>query len=302
MDAVDVVVRGHDGPRLCFPDRNLEVPEVDLPQRPFAEAGVVVEPVQFLAVHREMLHRGADAVGLDAGNHGRGHLAGEQRVLAVILEVPAAERVAVDIHPRTKDDIDAVFQHLVAHRPADFLHEFRVPGRGEHRPDREAGAVEGLLRSFPVRVDPQAGGTVRQDDRGDAEPRDGMGRAGCTGNALVGVADAVERLGAAAHEDGRLLFQGHRRNDVADIVRGQLRRLEGHHSGKEKCNHGFNNGWSGVSCSRLRGSGRCPGKWRESARSRRDGGWSGARGSPSEDRLHRRAARRPPASRCLPGT
>ena len=65
--------------------------QVDLAQRPGVDLGVDAHPVGLLAVHREVLERGADAGALHALHVGGGEFAGEAGVFGEVLEGAAAE-------------------------------------------------------------------------------------------------------------------------------------------------------------------------------------------------------------------
>ena len=225
--AVDLVVGGHHRPGLAFLDGNLEVLEVDLAQGPLADAGVVLVAVGLLVVGSVVLDGGADVVFLDAADVGGSHLAGEERVFGEILEVSAAQRVAVDVHARGEEHVHAVFVDFIAHRGRHFFHEGGVPRAGEQGPYRETGAVESLVRPDAGRADAQPRRAVRQDGAGDAQARDRAGVAGRAGHLVDGAGgDAVHhRRPRAAHHQCRFLLKGHGLEDFVDIVFPQLRRL-----------------------------------------------------------------------------
>ena len=101
-DAVDVVVGGHDRPRLRLLDRDLERQQVDLAQRVLGDDRVHVVAQGLGLVGDEVLEAGADSLALQALDVCRGEPAGEQRVLGVGLEEPAAERRAVQVDGRAR--------------------------------------------------------------------------------------------------------------------------------------------------------------------------------------------------------
>ena len=123
---------------------------------------------------------------------------------------------------------------LVAHRAADALGEVGVPGRGEERLDREGRAVVRARRvSLALRLDPEAGGAVGDDDRGDSEPADGDRRPRGAGDALRGLADdrplpvggQAGTPHAGADDEADLLLARHRGDDVLRGALAELRQV-----------------------------------------------------------------------------
>ena len=131
----------------------------------------------------------------------------------------------MDVHARGEEHVHAVLEHLVTHRLGHVLHEGDVPGAGEEGSHREAGAVEGRVGTLAGRLDAQAGGAVGEDGAGNAQALDRAGVAGGAGNLPGGTGgDAVHDGGTgAAHEQRGLLLEGHRLDNVFDVVLGQLR-------------------------------------------------------------------------------
>ena len=149
-NAVDLVIAGHDRHRFCLFDRDLEIPEIDFPQRPFGNAGVIPIAVRLLVVAGEMLGTGGFALALHAPHHRRGRFPGEQRVFGKILEVSPAEGIAVNVHARSQLHIHAVVDHLLAHLGGKGLCERRVPGAGQRRAAGDQGTI--LLQTQPRRT------------------------------------------------------------------------------------------------------------------------------------------------------
>ena len=234
VGAVHLVVGGHHRPRSRLLHHDLEAPEVDLAQRARGDPHVDHVAVPLVVVGDEVLHRRPDPLGLHAVHHGRRHPARQERVLRVVLEVPPAERVAVDVERGPEEHVDAVLLRLVAHGAAHALHEVGVPRRGEERLDRERGAeVRARRVPFALRLDPEAGGAVGDDDRGDSEPADGDRRSRGAGNALRGLADdrplSVRRQPGTPHagadDEADLLLARHRGDDVLRGALAELRQV-----------------------------------------------------------------------------
>ena len=116
--AVDRVVGAHDQPGPRLGDGLLEGQQVQLAQRPVVDPDVGGEAVGLEVVGDVVLGGGAHAVVLDAGDVGGGEVGGEHRVLAEALEVPAAERGAVQVDRGAEDDVDALAARLDRRRGA----------------------------------------------------------------------------------------------------------------------------------------------------------------------------------------
>ena len=178
-----------------------------------------------------MLDGCTHVVALDAPDVCGGHVTGEDGILGEILEITSAQRVAVDVDTGGKDDVDAVFKNFVAHCRGHLLHQVHVPGGGDKRADRETGTVERVGSTLAGGLDTEAGRAVGENCVGNAETGDGAGVAGSAGH-LVDEAggDTLHHRGlCAADEQGRLLFKGHRLDDLIDIVFPELGLGEGGH-------------------------------------------------------------------------
>ena len=223
--AVDLVVGTHDGPGVRLLDGDLEALEGDFAQGPGVHAAVVVHAVDFLVVGCVMLDAHANAVALDAAYVCGGHLSAEERIFGEVLEVAAAQGVAVDVHTRGEEHVGAIFKHLVAHCGGELFNQRCVPGGCKHGAHGEAGAVEGLVSAGAGRVDAEACRAVCQNGVGDAQAGDCTGGAGSAGD--QGCVGRGERAGghaapAAAHHEGGLLFEGHCGEDFVDVVGCEL--------------------------------------------------------------------------------
>ena len=76
---------------------------------------------------------------LHPAHRGRRDLAGQQRILGIILKVSPAEGIAVDVHAGAEMDVDAVMRHLLAQLFVQRLHKLCIPGAGQGRPDGHEG-------------------------------------------------------------------------------------------------------------------------------------------------------------------
>ncbi len=189
VTSVDVVVRCHYGPRRRAADGIFEVAQIQLAQGALRDSCVVGQTVDLLIVDGEVLDRRSDAGALHPVDICGGRQTRQQRVLGVVLEVAAAERVALQIDARRKKHVDAVLAHLVAYGRTHAAHGIVVPCRREQHAYGEARAVERALVALAAGRYPQPGRAVGQHDRRYAQTLDGVGRAGGSGDDVFGVAD-----------------------------------------------------------------------------------------------------------------
>ncbi len=139
--AVDRVVGGHDAPGVGLGDDGLEGGQVQLAQGAFGEQVVHREALGLGVVGDEVLDGGADAARLDALDIAGADLAGQVRVLAVRLEVAAAERRAVQVDGGREEDVDLLAAGLLGEQGARPAREGRVPGGGER--GRRGSVIDG---------------------------------------------------------------------------------------------------------------------------------------------------------------
>ena len=187
-----------------------------------------------------MLDRSSYAVALDAADISCSHLAGEERILGKIFEITAAERVPVNIHSWSEQDVDPIFQNLISHRRSDFLHKVDIPRTCQQGSYREAGGVECLVRSLPGRADPDSCGTVSQDGSGNSKTFYWPCVAGSTGdlgNHAGGNAFHHRRLCTTYKKSG-LFLKRHGLQDFINVVRSELRLGIGEDSRPYECQNG----------------------------------------------------------------
>jgi hypothetical protein len=158
MRPVDAVVGGHDRSRAGL-DGPPKGPEVQLAQRPLVDDGAHVTPVAFPVVGDVVFRRRDDVLGLDALDHGRPDLAGEQGVLGDVLEVAPAVRDPHDVDAGSEHHVLAVGLHLAGERAPERPGELRVERRGQRHRRRER------RRRTRVRLDTHR--AVDESERGD---------------------------------------------------------------------------------------------------------------------------------------
>ena len=175
VHAVDLVVGAHHGPRPRLGHDSLEGAEVHLPQRARVDVGADPQPVGLLAVDREVLERRADVPALQAVDPRGREDSGQQRVLGEVLEVPAAERAALEVDAGPEQDRDVHRAALVAQGLAHPPQQVRVPGRGGGDGRREAGGRLAAQQVAGVGLQAHA---VRPVGDGDGGEADGLDRRG----------------------------------------------------------------------------------------------------------------------------
>ncbi len=129
-----------------------------------------------------MLGRDACALTLYTIDIGGCNPTSEQWVFGVILEVAAAEGVAMEVHAWAEDDVATVLLGLVADGLAHLVYKFGIPCRGEAGADGEGGGIEGFVGTLTGGVDTYTGRAVGEDGGRDAETWDGGRCASGTGH------------------------------------------------------------------------------------------------------------------------
>ena len=172
-----------------------------------------------------MFGRRGDVHALDAAHHRGSLTSGKQRILGVILEVPAAQRAPVDIDSRCQPRADIVFLHFLRAGPADGVNDIRVKGAGQERRAREGGG-----RDADVRQNAQPRRAVRRHDVRNAELRvvavaEGVGGAGI-GLAAQQVSQILVR--ELAH---KIIQRDSAFGDIDQIVMSLLLRSPCEHAG-----------------------------------------------------------------------
>ena len=213
--AVHEVVARHHRPGLRLLHRELKPLQVDFAQGPLAHRRVQLHAVEFLVVHGEVLDAGAHALAFYPVHEGGGHVAGHQRVFGIVLEVAPTQRVAVDVHARGQQHVDAKGPHLAPKCRAHPPHQGRIPAAGQQRGHRKRRGVVGFGAVAAARGgNAHASRPIRKRERGDAQPGNGMGAARRAGHllghfAVVGVAGRQQAFGEA----GRVETHAHHQPD-----------------------------------------------------------------------------------------
>ena len=168
VDAIQLVVGGHDRPRPGLADRRLERRQVDLAQRALVDLGADGHPLVLLVVAGEVLHAAPDATGLHGGDVGDGDARAQVGVLGEGLEGAAGERRARDAHGRTEEEMDAFRAGFGSQGRAIAGDEVDVP----RRPRRHA-AGESERPALADALPAHARGTVGHLERTEPDMLDG---------------------------------------------------------------------------------------------------------------------------------
>ncbi|GAB3986039.1 hypothetical protein GCM10027615_77390 [Plantactinospora veratri] len=168
---VDPVVRGHHRPDPGGDDP-FERSEIELPECPLGDPDVHGHPFRLRVVGDQVLDRGPDAEILHAGDVADADLGTEQRILRIALEVPAAERAAVQVDGGGEEQVDLIAPALGPEHPARLPGQLRIPGGGQR--GRAGQGDRRVVRGPADAAYPDR--TVRHHQR--AEPDLGYGRQG----------------------------------------------------------------------------------------------------------------------------
>ena len=173
--AVHGAVGRHDRRGRPFADRDLEAPQVDLPECSLRDDALHLHAAVFLIVAAEMLD-GAHlhALAHAAQLHDR-HFAGEQGVLREILEVSAVQGMSVNVHPGAQQRIDVVLAQLKAQPVIELLDHHVIPGAGQ------AGARR-YGKGLGAAVHADAAGAVRAASQRDAKSQKPVGHTAESGS------------------------------------------------------------------------------------------------------------------------
>ena len=129
-DASDAGECVHDAFGTALSDSGLKALQVDFADGLLAGEGCNAAALGFRIVQGKVLDVDIHALGLDALHLGGCNLAGEERILGVILKVAAGVSSAVDVHSRAVQAGSAQIQHIIADADAHFLHQVHIEGGG----------------------------------------------------------------------------------------------------------------------------------------------------------------------------
>lgn len=174
--AVDAVVRGHYAGDACG-DAGFEAGQVDLTHRAFVENRVRTAAVEFRVVGQEVFQAGGRAGTLHSLHVVLGDARREKRILAEILEIAAALRIAVDVQSGAEQYLDAARTALLADGSGVIVGQRRIERGGQHDRAWEGGGLFELPNHRGVGqvvAHVHALRSVRKVDVGDAEAFDAV--------------------------------------------------------------------------------------------------------------------------------
>ena len=167
VGVVHLIIRRHDGFGTGFLYHDLETRQIQFPQGALVQNGIACHAAQLLTVGGKVLRTSRHAVCLNAPDVGGCHLAGEVGVLGEILKAASAQRAALQVEPRSQQDVDPICGGLLTQHPADFFAQRRVPavchgGGGGKAGGRHGGVQAQMVGSACLFA--QAIRTIRQPD------------------------------------------------------------------------------------------------------------------------------------------
>ena len=139
IDAVDLVVGGHDGLGLPLLHRNFEAGGIDLPEGALVHHGIVGHTTKLLAVGRKVLRTCRHTLTLHAADIGCRQLARMIGILGEILKIPSAEGTPLNVQSRSQNHVHTEGCRLFAQRRSDLLTQRCVPAVGNGGCRGEAG-------------------------------------------------------------------------------------------------------------------------------------------------------------------
>ena len=134
----------------------------------------------------------------------------------------------MDVHTWCKKHVNSELEHFLAHCFSHFFHQIKVPRSRESCTYRECCSIIGVRVAFSSWVDADTGRTVSEDSLGDAKAWNCSCYAGCSRDKIgsSGRNSVNGNRSAASYEEGYLFFDGHRIDDLVDVVCSQLRLRE----------------------------------------------------------------------------
>ena len=214
--AVQAVVAAHHAAGLPALRGDLERQQVELAQRAFVDLAVAAHPAMFLLVARVVLDGRDDLLPLRAERAFGEQIAGKQRILAEILEQPAAARLAREVGAAAQTHAEPLRAQLDRDLPAVVVRQPAIPARG-HR-DRRGEGRAGERRAAG------AGRRVGHVQVGNAEPRHTLDIAGTAARHLRHFVLRMDELKFLverhlAHEQVGAPLRGGRRERVGGVAR-----------------------------------------------------------------------------------
>ena len=141
MLPVQKVIGRHQRVRLGFAHTDSEAPQINLSHRPLAHLTVARVAVRLLIVDTEVLdRRTASRMLLHAVRDGGREPPAHQRILRVVLEIPPAEDMPVNVERGRQPELNTETLHLIPDDIPAKCRKIRVPALRDRRADRNRGS------------------------------------------------------------------------------------------------------------------------------------------------------------------
>lgn len=102
-----------------------------------------------LVVGKIVLHAGSYILALNARNQSCGNLPGKQRILREILEIPAAQRAALDVGSGAKDNAHLLCPAFLTQSHTHSIHQGRVKAACRREACCGHGGIQPQMVGFP---------------------------------------------------------------------------------------------------------------------------------------------------------
>ena len=205
IHAADLVVGAHDRPGLGLAHGLFKAGEVDFAHGALVGLHADAQAAMLLIVHGEVLQARAHIAALHAPDVRRGHLARQIGILGEVLEVPAAQRRALDVRARAEDDGHVLLLTQIAQRLTHLIEQLAVKGAGRGRRRGKGRGRHRRVQAQMIRARlllAQAVRAVRHHHRRHAQPL-----------------HALQMPEILSVEQRRLFLQRHLRDDFLNIHR-----------------------------------------------------------------------------------
>ncbi len=155
-----LIITGHNGPRVTLADRNLKTTQIQFAGCTLTDSLIDSCTICLLRIDGKVLGTHTSTLALYALDIGGGNLSCHQRILAVVLEVTATQRIAVQVHSRTQNHVTTILLGLITDSLTNLADQFCVPRRSQTRTNGEGCGIICLCRSLASRVDTHSGRTI----------------------------------------------------------------------------------------------------------------------------------------------
>ena len=124
---VHLIITSHNGPRIALTDSYLKTSQIKLASCSLTDSLVNSSTVCLLRIDCKVLGTDTSPLTLHTFNISSSYLSCHQWVFAVILEVTATQRIAMQVHTWTQYHIATIFLGLIANSLAYFAYQLCIP-------------------------------------------------------------------------------------------------------------------------------------------------------------------------------